>query len=153
MSLRLTEHAFLNSVSIVCVAKRDKMLGAGGVVFNAEGEVLVLGHRDGSWVFPKGHIDEDETFEQAALREVEEESGVEATIVDGAQTERTRYTNAKGEKREITWYLMRTGAQSLVLREKTFPEGNFFTPDAALEKLSFDEDKRLLSVMLDKAGL
>jgi len=36
----------------------------------------------GVWVLPKGHIEKDETPEAAAVREVMEEAGVRATIVD-----------------------------------------------------------------------
>ena len=35
-------------------------LGAGGVVFNSKGEVLLLRDRMGFWVFPKGHPEEGE---------------------------------------------------------------------------------------------
>ena len=60
------------------------MSGAGGVVFSRDGKVLVLGHVDGAWVFPKGHIEQGETSEAAALREVAEEAGVQAELVRGA---------------------------------------------------------------------
>ena len=123
--------------------------GAGGVVFDSKGLVLVLGHRNGTWVFPKGHIDPGETELAAALREVEEEAGVATTLL-GNQTEFTRYRNAKGEHRVITWYLLETEASEPVLREATFPEGEFVKPETALDKLSFPEDRRLLKVMLKR---
>ena len=56
--------------------------GAGGVVFNGQGLVLLLGHRNGTWVFPKGHLDPGETELEAALREVEEEAGVATTPLE-----------------------------------------------------------------------
>jgi len=61
---------------------------AGGVVVNAEQEVVVIvptrRAADGSRVLalPKGHPDGMETPLQAALREVREEAGVEAEVVD-----------------------------------------------------------------------
>ena len=48
---------------------------AGGVVFNPENEILLI-HRRGFWDLPKGKIDDGETIFQAALREVEEETGI-----------------------------------------------------------------------------
>ena len=59
---------------------------AGGVVVRDDGPVrrflLVTARRQpGQWVFPKGHIEEGETSEAAAVREVVEESGVVATVV------------------------------------------------------------------------
>lgn len=47
----------------------------GGLVFNANGEVLFI-FRNGKWDLPKGGIEKDETIEDAAIREVEEETGV-----------------------------------------------------------------------------
>ena len=120
--------------------------GAGGVVFNEQGLVLLLGHRNGTWVFPKGHLDPGETDLEAALREVEEEAGVVTTPLS-KQTELTQYQNAKGEQRVITWFLLETEATEPVLREATFPEGEFIEVETALNKLSFPEDRRLLKVM------
>ncbi len=48
---------------------------AGGVVENTKGEVLLI-HRRGFWDLPKGKIDKGETIEQAAVREVMEETGL-----------------------------------------------------------------------------
>lgn len=56
-------------------------LGAGGVVFNAKREVLLLRDRMGFWVFPKGHPEPGESLEEAAVREVWEETGVRAEVL------------------------------------------------------------------------
>jgi|CXWL01.1.fsa_nt_gi ADP-ribose pyrophosphatase YjhB (NUDIX family) len=51
---------------------------AGGIVLGDSG-TLVLVKRlggDGSWLFPKGHVEENETLEQASRREIEEETGL-----------------------------------------------------------------------------
>ncbi len=48
---------------------------AGGLVTNSEGSLLLI-RRNGFWDLPKGKVDKGETFEQAAVREVEEECGV-----------------------------------------------------------------------------
>ena len=122
--------------------------GAGGVVRNTQGEVLLLKHKSGSWVFPKGHIDPGETALQATLREVEEEAGVAAVCPDENQTFRTRYHNDKGELREITYFALRTEAHAPVLREALFQEGGFFAPERALAQLSFEEDKKMLETFL-----
>lgn len=53
---------------------------AGGVVLNEQQEVLLM-FRRGSWDLPKGKIDEGETVEEAAIREVEEETGIAPVIL------------------------------------------------------------------------
>jgi ADP-ribose pyrophosphatase YjhB (NUDIX family) len=49
---------------------------AGGVVHNEKGEILMI-FRLGYWDFPKGKVEEGESFEEAAVREVEEETGLQ----------------------------------------------------------------------------
>lgn len=48
---------------------------AGGLVFNSKNEILFI-HRNDRWDLPKGHLEKKETYEEAAIREVEEETGV-----------------------------------------------------------------------------
>ena len=82
---------------------------AGGVVFrqrNGEPQFLLITARrqPHEWVYPKGHIERLETPEQAALREVHEESGVNAEIVAPLEDVRIRVA---GEAQIIRYFLMR----------------------------------------------
>ncbi|MEJ2287334.1 MAG: NUDIX domain-containing protein [Deinococcales bacterium] len=126
--------------------------GAGGVVFNGAGEVLLLRHANGSWVFPKGHIEPGESPLETAVREIEEEAGVTARCNDAAETFTTTYRNPRGELRRITWFRMQTDAEAPVLREKLFPDGAFVAPQEALKRLSFQEDRNLLARLLGADG-
>jgi 8-oxo-dGTP pyrophosphatase MutT (NUDIX family) len=70
-------------------AKRVDEISAGGLVIDSTGtKGLLIGRRDLKdqsrerllWSLPKGHIEEGETPEQAAIREVEEETGIQSEI-------------------------------------------------------------------------
>ncbi|MBW8361373.1 MAG: NUDIX domain-containing protein [Kaistella sp.] len=54
---------------------------AGGIVSNSNGEILFI-KRLGKWDLPKGKIEEGESLEQTALREVEEETGLKDLILE-----------------------------------------------------------------------
>lgn len=51
------------------------VVAAGGVVRNRKGQILFI-YRKGKWDIPKGKVDKKESLEDAAIREVEEETGV-----------------------------------------------------------------------------
>lgn len=103
--------------------------------------VLLVRYRSGAWAFPKGHVEPGETFAQTAVREVQEEGGVSASI--SAALTPTRYVNDRHEARQIHWYAMRTTSTRPV-PEDTFAEGGFFAPEQAAQMLSYPEDRQLL---------
>jgi len=113
---------------------------AGGVVLNRKGEVLLIRDRNGYWVFPKGHIEPGETPEQAAVREVREETGIEAHII--APLGETRYVNDRGVPREVVWFLMEGEGQLAI--EPGLTGGGFFPEEEAQGLIAFPEDLELL---------
>ena len=54
------------------------------------------------WTFPKGKLEQGETFEQAAARELEEETGWRGDL--GAELEPTRYKDSKGRDKVVRWW-------------------------------------------------
>lgn len=121
--------------------------GAGGVVFDRSGNVLVLRHASGHWVFPKGHVEAGETELDTALREVREESGVLAECLSEMRWH-TTYVNPRGRRRLITWYACEAVDTSLRLEDALFVEGGFFPAERALELLSHGADRKLLTGVL-----
>lgn len=90
---------------------------AGGLVTNENNEVLMI-FRRGKWDLPKGKLDDGETLEECAVREVQEETGV-SNIIPGNHLVTTYHTyNDFGKQmlKESHWYKM------------TAPSANTLTP-------------------------
>ena len=123
---------------------------AGGIVFDDKGQVLVTQHSQNShWSFPKGLIDPGQTTEQAAIREVREEGGVEAQIVDKVGYSKYIYT-LNGEKifKVVTYFLMKYVSGNIEDHDFEVSDIGWFSPEQALKKLSFSNDKILLKKAL-----
>lgn len=88
----------------------------GGLVLNDKEQILFI-FRRGSWDLPKGKIDSGETKKEAAIREVEEETGVHGLTID-RKLKVTRHTYRDKKKQRCIkkshWYLMRCHDQKLV---------------------------------------
>ncbi|MCY7420728.1 MAG: NUDIX domain-containing protein [Chitinophagaceae bacterium] len=98
----------------------EKILAAGGIVENEEKEILMI-FRRGKWDLPKGKLDEGETIEECAVREVEEETGLRS-IQQGELIDVTLHTYfEKGNEieKETYWYAMKVeGDQKLVAQSE-----------------------------------
>ena len=72
----------IESVKVGGVQMKEEK-SAGGIVLLDE-KALILRRFSGDWVLPKGHIEEGETPEIAAMREVREETGISASKIGRA---------------------------------------------------------------------
>ena len=89
---------------------------AGGLVRNVAGEGLFI-FRRGHWDLPKGKIDKGETVEAAAIREVQEETGIENVILGvPLPTTYHTYRNRKNKRvlKRTYWFEMTTTDTELV---------------------------------------
>lgn len=117
------------------VKKYTLLEAAGGLVFNPAGELLVFFRRD-SWDMPKGKIDPGETPEQAALREVTEETGLQrlklAPFV--GHTYHTYEQKGKHFLKKTWWYRMETDQMDTTPQtEEDIEEIRWVQPAAWLE--------------------
>ncbi len=124
---------------------------AGGIVFNGD-RVLVLKNLKGAWVFPKGHVELGESHEQAALREVQEESGLHARIIGRAGMSSFHfysYMDRAVHRKIVYWFEMETDDTGVVVNRE-LKMGAFFPVEGALRLLNFPNDVMNLKAVLER---
>lgn len=119
---------------------------AGGIVFNDQGQILLVQHSSNKhWSFPKGQIEPGKNSQETALREVGEEGGVEAGIIDKVGDSKYVY-QMDGEKifKVVTIYLMKYISGDIKDHDWEVSDIGWFDPKEALEKLTFKSEKEVL---------
>ncbi len=120
---------------------------AGGLVWRAAGddvEVVVI-HRDryGDWTFPKGKLDPGETWEQAAVREVFEETGIVPVL--GAELSATRYRDRNGRTKVVRYWAMRVAADVGFEPNAEITDVRWIPVADAVDLLTYPHDRPLVA--------
>ena len=114
----------------------------GGVVVNGD-KFLLLKYTQAHWGFVKGHIEPGETKEETLRRELEEETGItDAVIITEFKEEIGYYF--KNTSKKVTFFLIKTNINEIALSSDEHVDYAWLTFDKALERLSFENTKRLL---------
>lgn len=129
----------------------DLIRAAGGVVTRtsaAGGVEVACIYREarGDWTFPKGKLDGGETFEEGALREVFEETGMRCRVVRFVGT--THYTHRKGRPKIVAYYLMRADDAEFVPNEEV-DELVWLPLERVRDHLTWERDQELFDLALD----
>jgi 8-oxo-dGTP pyrophosphatase MutT (NUDIX family) len=122
---------------------------AGGVVVRGGETIVIVPTRRGAQgqkvlALPKGHVDPGETPDQTALREVREETGVEAELVE--RLGEVRYFYQRGGKRifkRVTFYLLAYRDGSLEDHDDEVEEARWMPLEEAVTALSYDGEREM----------
>ncbi len=121
----------------------SEVCAAGGLI--VRGGALLLVHRPqyGDWTIPKGKLDPGESWEEAALREVEEETGLACEL--GEEVGRTFYRDSLGRDKEVRYFRMESGGEPVAQNE--VDEVRWVPLSEARELLSYDRDRELVAAI------
>lgn len=145
------------------LAGEPEVRAAGGLVWRAtvladeqgetrDGVEIVLVHRPSydDWSFPKGKLDKGESFEDAAVREVAEETGLVCTL--GRELPATRYVDGKGRLKLVRYWAMRVAGVEPWAANDEIDLRRWATFEEAEAMLTYPHDRDLLRLLHDELG-
>lgn len=122
---------------------------AGGIVLNAKGQVAVVNQDHVSWSLPKGHIEEGEKPVEAAVREIEEETGItQLELIEEFQPyERFKIGQDgigedKSDKKIIHMFLFTTNQTEFAPTDPRHSEVRWVEIDQVADLLTHERDKQ-----------
>ena len=122
---------------------------AGGLVFNPENEILAI-RRLGKWDLPKGKVEDGETINEAAIREVEEECGISNLKLSDEieSTYHTYWMKNKWVLKRSYWFKMDySGNEELVPQTEEDIEKACWIPSNQLEEFKANTYASILDVI------
>jgi 8-oxo-dGTP diphosphatase len=123
-----------------------EVFAAGGVVVR-EGEggtEIALVHRPNydDWTIPKGKLDPGESFEDAALREVWEETGLRCSL--GRELPSTEYHDRHGRFKQVRYWQMTCDEGEFEVNDEV-DELRWVTPGDAAALLTYERDREVIA--------
>lgn len=122
---------------------------AGGVVWRVtdQGAEVALVHRPkyDDWTFPKGKLEPGETDEEAARREVHEETGLECVL--GHELPAVEYRDGKGRHKQVRYWEMTVAAGEFAVNSEV-DALEWLTLDPAAERLTYGHDVDVLEAFV-----
>jgi 8-oxo-dGTP diphosphatase len=120
----------------------DQVQAAGGVVTRDGLVALVHRPRYDDWTLPKGKLDQGESFEDAALREIDEETGLRARLV--RELPAVKY-EVRGRPKVVRYWLMEVDSDPGFVPNDEVDELRWLGPSEASALLSYDRDRDVLA--------
>ena len=122
----------------------------GAVVFthrNGEIRYVLAQNLEGYYGFPKGHVEDDETEQQTACREIKEETGLDVCLIDGFRTEDVHLFQRNDEQRikYIVYFLAEYSDQIPVAQNTEVDCIRLLEYDAAMMVFQYESSKRILT--------
>jgi 8-oxo-dGTP diphosphatase len=121
----------------------EEVRAAGGLVVRDGAVCVVHRPRYDDWTLPKGKLDPGESFEDAALREVHEETGLRCRL--GEELAPVRYRDDRGRPKLVRYWVMEADGDDGFEPDEEVDELRWLDPAAAAELLTYPHDRELVA--------
>lgn len=129
--------------SIRCLYEKS----CGAIIFyktKQNTKILLVKNNNGRyWSFPKGHIEEGETEQETAIREIKEETGLDVTITPGFR-EISEYCPFGKIRKRVVFFLARAFTDNVVIQEEEIDSYIWVDLQQARKMCTYDNDLRII---------
>jgi 8-oxo-dGTP diphosphatase len=132
------------------VSEPTQVRAAGGVVVSDGRIALIHRPKYDDWTLPKGKLEPGESWEEAALREVREETGVPCRLLE--ELPPIAYRDSRGRPKTVRYWRMEPAGEAGEIDGSEVDELRWVAPDEALAMLTYERDRDLVAAALAPRG-
>ncbi len=113
--------------------------------FHGNTEILLIKHvNSGHWSFPKGHVEDEETEVETAMREVREETGIDV-IIDPTFRETVSYSPKKDTQKVVVYFVAKAKNFDFSPQEEEISEIKWVEIGRASTVLTYENDRSIVN--------
>lgn len=105
--------------------------------------ILLLKHNLGHWSFAKGHVEDSETEQETAIREIREETNLDVTINSDFRYVIT-YSPYEGAIKDVVYFLATTNNDNIKAQQSEISEIKWFKYEDAISMITYEDGRKVL---------
>lgn len=106
--------------------------------------LIIKNNRSTNWSFPKGHVEDGETYEMTAKREVLEETGLHIKLVPGFR-ETSHYMIQNRVSKSVILFAATTKDANTIIQQSELEDYVWLPYESCMDRLKFENDRSILT--------
>lgn len=148
-----TDNYFVKKAEIELDKRLNRIIDnkekACGCIIIEKDKVLLIKQTQGHWGFPKGHVEENETEPETAIREVKEETNMDVEI-DASKRYSMEYVTDKGKQKQVVLFVAKYTGGDIKAQESEISNIKWLNFNEAIETITYDNTRELFKKVIEE---